>query len=247
MLFAEPPRSGADVEFSLAGIPVRVHPMFWLFTAIPVISQQPFDAVYAGIWVGVVFLSILVHELGHALTARWFGAHPRIILYGFGGLATYRPQEFRPGADPTWRSILISFAGPAAGFLLAIVTMAVLQATGFQVQVDGLSVRVDPSLINIHHHLYEAVAVLLFVNIVWGILNLVPVYPLDGGQILHALLARMTGITGIKQTFITGVMLGGLIAFYAAYQMQNAFLTALFGYLAFQNYQLLESIKHLRW
>ena len=77
------------------------------------------------IWVAVVFVSILVHELGHAFTQRHFGGHPWITLHALGGLASCDDCDRRPSSQ-----ILISLAGPAAGFLLAAVIVMILAATG---------------------------------------------------------------------------------------------------------------------
>jgi Zn-dependent protease len=96
-------------------------------------------------------------------------------------------------------------------------------------------------------YLYFFISNLLFINIMWGIINLVPVYPLDGGQILRAILERLMGTQGIMQTLMTAIILGGGIAAYAMFQMQNAFLGVLFAYIAFQNYQIYEHLRHQRW
>jgi Zn-dependent protease len=247
MILAEPPKSGADVEFAIAGIPVRIHPLFWLFTIMPMFSDRAFDSLRAACWLSVVLISVLIHELGHALTARYFGAKPWITLYAFGGLASYLPQDLTRRFDPTLRSILISIAGPAAGFLFAAIVLAILQLAGFRVSIHGLSIDLDERLANINPYLLFFLVQLIFVNIVWGLLNLLPVYPLDGGQILQAILIRMMGVNGLIQSVLSGVLLGGLIAVYGAFSLQNSFLAILFGYLAFQNYQLYESLRHRRW
>ena len=72
MLLGEPPRTGGDLNFQLFGIPVRVHPLFWLIAVLLGISGDPQPAEIL-LWVVAVFVSILVHELGHALTMRAFG------------------------------------------------------------------------------------------------------------------------------------------------------------------------------
>ncbi|MBY0588484.1 site-2 protease family protein [bacterium] len=247
MLLAEPPKTGADVEFSIGDIPVRIHPLFWIFTLMPMLDNRAFDSLLAGCWLLVVLISVLVHELGHAVTARYFGARPWITLYAFGGLAAYRPQDLDPRFDPTARSLLISFAGPAAGFLLAALTSGVLLLAGFQVHLTGITVEIDERLNDIHPYLYFFLRQLLFVNIIWGLLNLLPIYPLDGGQMLQAILVRTMGSAGMVQTFLSGILLGGAVAFYGAFSMRNSFLAILFGYIAFQNYQLYEAFRHRRW
>lgn len=116
-LLSDPGTTRYDLRFSVLGIPVRVHPMFWLVGALLGSGAGPQLGVIA-IWIGCLFVSILVHELGHALAARSFGWPPDIVLHGFGGFARYSP-----GFGYTRRrAIWISFAGPLAGFgLFAIV------------------------------------------------------------------------------------------------------------------------------
>src|SRR5262245_1781127 len=78
-----------DLRFAVFGIPVRVHPFFWLFSAL--LGWDARDPNRMFLWIACVFVSILVHELGHALTALWFGWPPEIVLYSFGGYAAYNP------------------------------------------------------------------------------------------------------------------------------------------------------------
>ena len=115
MLLGEPPPTQADLHFRVFGIPVRVHPLFWIVTLFLGLAaaRRPIRCETL-IWVAVVFVSILVHELGHALMQRYFGGHPWITLYGFGGLASCNDCDRSPRSQ-----ILISLAGPVAGFLLA--------------------------------------------------------------------------------------------------------------------------------
>src|ERR1043166_8856978 len=87
------------------------------------------------IWVAVVFVSILIHELGHALVARAHGWQPWITLYGMGGLASYQPTR-----HDTRSQILISAAGPAAGFAFIAVILAIVHASGHRVHFVQLGI-----------------------------------------------------------------------------------------------------------
>jgi hypothetical protein len=109
VILSEPARTPYDLNFSLLGIPVRVHPMFWLVALLLGFRGNPKPQELV-LWVAVVFVSILVHELGHALAARAHGWEPWITLHGFGGLASYRPTRQTPRSR-----ILITLAGPAPG------------------------------------------------------------------------------------------------------------------------------------
>ncbi len=131
------------------------------------------DTRLALIWVVVVFLSVLVHELGHAFAARGFGFQPAILLYSMGGLTSW--TQTRPLGEG--RQILISGAGPAAGFLLGGI------AIGLIPQIPD-----DSSVF-----LQVALRDLIWVNIGWGLLNLLPILPLDGGQIMNSAVRMISG------------------------------------------------------
>ena len=171
------PATRYDLRFSALGVPVRVHPMFWLASIVFGIQLPPRLVV---IWVGVVFISILIHELGHALTIRAFGWYPLILLYTFGGLAIYQPTH----RDPR-KELLISLAGPAAGLLFGALIVLVLRATHHEVYFKlggpiGLQWSFAAGITNVY--LRDGIDFVLQVTIWWSLINLLPVYPLDGGQ-----------------------------------------------------------------
>ncbi len=177
-MFNEPPRTAYDLNFHVLGIPVRVHPFFWAAAVLLGLSGASDDPAKMLVWVGAVFLSIVVHELGHAVVVRAQGWEPRITLHAFGGLAAYQPTYHN-----TVVQLMISLAGPLAGFLLAGLVVALIAASGHHLQF------VWPSVMPIRFEgfrspqLNQLIGSLLFVNIYWGLVNLLPIYPLDGGRI----------------------------------------------------------------
>jgi Zn-dependent protease len=119
-------------------------------------------------WVVVVFISVLFHELGHALVGRRFGLSPQITLYSMGGLTSWsEAKEISPA-----KNLAISLAGPAAGFLLG-----------------GICFVAGPALLSTAPSELFTVAYrdLIWVNIGWGVFNLLPILPLDGGHVLVTL------------------------------------------------------------
>jgi Zn-dependent protease len=134
-------------------------------------------------WVGVCFVCILVHELGHALTAKAFGErNGRIVLYEFGGLA------YSNTPSKGFSRILVIFMGPGAGFILLGVVWAI---TG-----QGIINDWGEGLMGFAVH--QAYWICLW----WGLINLLPVYPLDGGQLLYETLrlrwpTRAFGVTRV--------------------------------------------------
>ena len=148
-------------------IPIKVEIAFFAVAVFLGLSRSSNLALMVE-WIAVVFVSVLVHEFGHALAARAFGLEPEIRLYQMGGLTSWRSET---PLTPS-QQILISLAGPFAGFLL-----------GAGVLVLGLlflrAVR-TPLTATIYFDL-------LWVNIGWGIVNLLPILPMDGGQVLATL------------------------------------------------------------
>src|SRR6187401_1848277 len=125
MFLGEPAPTQADLHFQLFGFPVRVHPYFWVVSVLMGLGPGKADPMDVLVWVAVVFVSILLHEMGHASVQRYYGGHPWITLYSFGRLASCSDGPRSPG----WR-ILILLAGPGAGFLLAAFVIAAINVTG---------------------------------------------------------------------------------------------------------------------
>ncbi len=120
---------------------------------------------YALLWAPVLFLSVLLHELAHAAAIGAFGyGASQIILGGMGGV-TINQRRARP-----WQDMIISAAGPASSFVIAWLTTLVM----VNVPIAGR----DPMLIAFLPLLQKA-------NVWWGIFNLIPVNPMDGGHIVR--------------------------------------------------------------
>jgi Zn-dependent protease len=153
------------LKFSMFGVPIAIQGWFWLATVLlggGAYAHTPDAWMLVGVWTLVVLVSILTHELGHAFAGRRFGASPFIRLHGFGGVT------FLPGARFTrGQSMLVSAAGPAAGLGLGLIILLV-----------------DRAYPELPFFLERAVKDGLYVNFVWTLFNLLPIQPLDGGQIL---------------------------------------------------------------
>ncbi len=150
------------------GIPLRVHASAVFLLALVLFSGAGGAGGLAtsAVFGGVIVVSILVHELGHAVVARSLGLGPvSIVLHGFGGLTAFSK---RPGHG---QGVLVGLAGPLAGMALGL--LALLLDPG---PAHGMLVS-------------NAVGWLILVNIFWSLFNLLPMYPLDGGQVLWHVLA----------------------------------------------------------
>lgn len=155
----------------LFGIPVYVEPMFLALIAIIFfVNQNTMSSVGIGLFCFVILFSLLAHEFGHAIVSRLVGCDGiRIALTGFGGYATHTPTT-------RGKSLLITLAGPFAGYLLALVT-------GVLYSIGGPVLNVGPEGV-----MSYLLSTFLWVNIFWSTFNLLPIHPMDGGQSLfHAL------------------------------------------------------------
>ncbi len=248
MLLGEPPSTQADLNFRVLGFPVRVHPFFWIVVAL--LGMNMPDARALVLWVAAVFLGVLVHELGHAVVMRWNGFYPSITLYGLGGLASYGPGANAERSLTPWRQIGISLAGPGAGFLLAAVVCAglVLSGTGLVVSWGlPLGLNVSPAA-QIGGPLFTLfIDLILFVTVAYGILNLMPIYPLDGGQVARELFLMAMPRDGIRHSLILSMIAAGGIAVLGLTR-GSFFLGILFGYLALGSYNTLQRYQsHRPW
>ena len=223
-----------DLHFQVLRIPVRIHPGFWIIALLlgqSTLNNGLYDL--AAVWVACVFVSILVHELGHALMARRFGWPPEIVLYHFGGLASYMPTW---GHTPQ-RSIAVSFAGPGAGFLLygVFALIDLWLKSGMNIVNVGTVLGERGTLM-----LVFGIAQMKWINLWWGLLNLLPVLPLDGGQIMRAFLVWKRPWDGLLLSLRIAVLVAGLVAFYA-FRNHDMYIGILFALLCFQNIQAMQS------
>lgn len=251
-MLGEPFPTQFDLNFQIFGIHVRVHPFFWLVSVIfgaRGVGSANASLIAIGIltWVVAVFISILVHELGHAFMMIRYGEKVRIVLYGMGGLAirdsTYSFYSQPPRRD-TMSQVLISAAGPGAGFLLAAAVLLLLIAaptTGVGVYfLLGVIPLIYPLGVQ-NIALAEFASAMLFINIFWGIINLMPVFPLDGGQIARALMVHWDAWDGLRKSLWLSVIAGAIIAVLSL--RVSIFMTIMFGILAYQSYQQLQQIS----
>lgn len=231
-----------DLRFRLLGIPVRVHPLFWLVVALlGGLGQAGVTVTQVAAWVGCVFISILVHEYGHGLTATAFGQRSAIALFAFGGLC------YSEGGHRSRRTELaVLFMGPGAGFLLFGVALAIANvAFGVSLHEALAMARLGPGdaaragVLK----LLEAgdVALYLFyflfqVNLLWGLLNLLPIWPLDGGRIAAIVLDRDGHGRAMRRAHAISVATAAGLAG-VALLMGLWFLALFMAYFAFLNYQ----------
>ena len=212
------------LRFRLGRIPVEVHFSHVAFAAICAFSFIPHPQagnaqgwpdqflvqpgsreylqtllLYVVAWMGIIFTSVLIHELGHAVVSLAFGYKPRIQLIWMGG--NTQPQA--DGPIPWLRDVALTAAGPLFGFGLALVSFTALKA--------GNPSR--PFWSYLFTQLFAA-------NILWAMINLLPVSPMDGGRIVYAVTTRFFGKRGFLITQIVAVLTAGAAVAVAAYYQQ---------------------------
>lgn len=164
-----PRHHGLVLSFRLMGIPIRVNASFLLVAVLIGLSGRSLSRML--IWVAVVFVSILIHEMGHALTARAYGAEVAIELNAIGGLTSWSGEEaeMTPG-----RRAAIAAAGSGVGVAFGGAIWLLARATGPYFGLVGYTI-----------------SILVLVNVFWGLLNWLPLRPLDGGHLFQSLLEKV--------------------------------------------------------
>jgi stage IV sporulation protein FB len=205
-----------ELTFRLFGLPVRFS-LYFVLIGVLIRPAAAGSTALTLAWLLVMFVGVLLHELGHALTARAFGQQPGILLHGLGGLTYWMPR----GEMGAGRRLLIAAAGPTVGMILGLfcwVARALMEARG--------------TLLD--HVLDFAV----WVNLGWGMFNLLPLLPMDGGQVLASFLE----ILGIRKArpVVHGFSLAvGVIVVAGAIYAFSISSMVLGGLLAFSNFMAL--------
>lgn len=205
------------IRFTIFGIPVEIQTWFWITMAI--IGYISFDRDLEGqtlllavlLFVLAGLISIMVHELGHALAGILCKAKPFIVLQSFGGYAAFPDARFTRA-----QSFFVTAAGPAIQILLGIVAIGILALIPKEKVMFLLFFQVLTSI-----------------SFLWAILNLVPVHPLDGGQMMFALMGPRRQKAAWWVSMISGTIAG--VAFIAVGLFP--YMGAMLLMMVFQNYQ----------
>ncbi|GAB5411320.1 MAG: hypothetical protein ChlgKO_04340 [Chlamydiales bacterium] len=208
------------MNFKLPGnIPVRISFGFWVTAAIIGVLYS-FSVIGTLVWTVIIFVSILVHEFGHAIASLSFGQHPRIELIPFGGLTYPEGKKISK-----FKEFLVIFNGPLFGLILFSISYALLKIPGVSDTFWG-----GPLLI------------MRNINLFWTLVNLLPVLPLDGGQLIRVLCEGIFKDKGIKIALIASICIS--ISFILVSFLVGYFLIgAIFALFAFQNF---ETYRHMR-
>jgi Zn-dependent protease/CBS domain-containing protein len=179
----------------LFGIEIRIHwtfafLLFFLFSA-ETATQDATAALRVLGLVGILFGSVVLHELGHALVARGSGIPAKgIVLLPIGGITILDEANVIPDPVNGWkRDIRIAVAGPLANLFIAGLSALVLLAA-----MPGISLTAKPLL-----HSSALLRSIVWANLYLGLFNLLPAYPMDGGRVLRAIFSRRVDMVHATQ------------------------------------------------
>lgn len=236
------------IAFRLFGIPVYITPFTWVLLAIlggGFGMRSAGDLRDLALFVVIGMVTLIVHELGHALAGRAFtGGAPVIVMAGLGG-GTY--QEAQP--EKRWQYFLMVLAGPLATLLPGIVAAVALGlrighvADAHQLYLFGLpfidydlpySLRWDIATSGVTETGLAAYSLAIAISFVWSVFNLLPIFPLDGGRLLGTLINNVRVASGV------GLVLA--LAFAVWSLAEGVWFNALLGgYLAYINFNFLRT------
>jgi hypothetical protein len=190
-------------------IPITIFPAFWFFALLIAFFLAGGNLIQMVIWVGVIFVSVLFHEFGHALTALLFGRNPRIELVAMGGLTYHDGEKL-----PFWKQFFITLNGPLFGFIIVVITYFLKDFSG---------------------HAGLLMTQIYYVNIIWTVVNLLPILPLDGGQLVRLGMEKVFHFKGLRYTLLTSAVLSLLFSL-VLFITQNFLAGAVFFLFAFENF-----------
>lgn len=208
--------------FYLPGrIPVRISGGFWLVAAFIGFMQSQ-QIIGIMMWVIIILVSVLFHEMGHAYIAKLFNQKPSIALVPFGGATTFQGKTVSLG-----KQFLIVLNGPLFGFLLFFMI--------FMLRKSGLVA--NPFLQQFFYSMES-------VNLIWSAINLFPVLPMDGGQLLRIAFEGAFGVKGLRASVLVSTILAGLAAF-ASFAVREYFLGSILFFFAFQSLDMWIKSKNI--
>jgi Zn-dependent protease len=192
-----------DVRFRLPGVAVRIHPLFWVSSALVGISvygdPEAGGLGWFGFWIAAVLISLFLHELGHVAACRLFGVRGEVVLYSLGGLTI--------GIDalPRGQRLAVLVAGPVVSLLIVggVYAITWLPSTEALLGPDW-----QPAIL-------DGLRIVVLINLYWGLLNVLPLWPLDGGclvcEIGEGLFGRTGRTTGLILCLVAATIFGGWV------------------------------------
>jgi stage IV sporulation protein FB len=208
MNVAEPRRTRFDLRWKLLGTPFRATPLFW--AAVAVLGIRYYADPEAGsfgyfvFWMVAAVSAVLLHDLGQILVGRFFAMRGDVVLYGLGSLTM--------GADTLsrrWQRVVVLLSGSLIQFVFVAV-------------IWGLTWAPYPALLGsapLRYSIGNGTAILLRAHFYWGLLNLLPIWPLDGGRIACEIGDGLFGRRGIWAALGLSLVTCAAVAIFVTLQL----------------------------
>ena len=208
MKVQEPRQTRFDLRLHLCGAAIRIHPLFWASSALLGVryyaDPEGGSIGWFAFWMTAVLASVFLHELGHLFAGRLFGMRGEVVLSGLGGAVL--------GLDALprrWQRVVVLLAGPLVGFLVVagiwgltwVPFPAALSEEGWQSAIA------------------TSVAMVVWINYDWALLNLLPLWPLDGGRIAVEVGEGLFGRGGLVVALVLSLVVSALLAIWAMLQI----------------------------
>ncbi|MGK0638674.1 site-2 protease family protein [Schleiferia thermophila] len=218
------------------GIPIKIHWSFLLilgyvaFINVRAGADTP-QVIWALVFVLAIFACVVLHELGHAHTALYYGIHTRsITLYPIGGIAALEKIPEKPIQE-----LAVTLAGPLVNVVLGILFWLLASwLTPQGIDLENASLTISPSTFLIN---------LAAVNLLLAVFNLIPAFPMDGGRVLRSVLAMAIGrLKATQIAMIVGQILAVIFIFKGF--MGNPFLILIGAFVFFGAAQEYNSVRY---
>ncbi len=221
---------GFDVEIQLT----------FLILVIFVIDSG-LSGVAIGLWVAAAFLSVLIHELGHAFTARAFGGQVAgITIHALGGVTMWRETKKMSG----FKRFLVAAAGSGTGLIIAAGLFLLVKAGVFGRFADLLIETPWRIFLGDMDRLGEYglffLGTFIWVSVVWGLVNWLPIGGLDGSRMLSEMLVKFLGPRGAFHAAVIGIIFAVVAAIWF-FQRGFLFAPILFLLFAFNDFNRVRS------
>src|SRR6056297_1354874 len=194
-------------------IPIKVHWSFMLMVVYVFFvgwkeSMEAIAILGFGFFVALLFVCVLLHELGHALTARRYGVSTKdIIISPIGGVARLRRMPRKP-----WSEFWVAIMGPAVNIAIALILAIIISVTPLSFIPAGAPSQLFGNIANLF-------PLLMWINLGLVIFNLIPAFPMDGGRIFRSLLSlRWSPLQSTRIASYSGQTIAMGFIFYGLYQ-----------------------------
>jgi stage IV sporulation protein FB len=210
MLLPEPRSTRWDLHWRMFGGEIRIRPIFWascvLLGSIVYRDPETGGMNMFWLWIAAVLITLLTHETCHILAARLFGTHVRVVLAGMGGTVFGLDEQKR------WQRVLVLLSGTLGNLLILGILWGI---TGSPLPLEW---RV---------FLAPFVWLLMWTNAFWSVLNLLPLWPLDGGRIAveigDALLGRPGQTAALVVSLVVCLLMSLTVAWWGRLNLTDRF------------------------